>query len=35
MIQNPKNPWVASAAVDPTDIGRVQVRNAYQKAAWG
>ncbi|OPG96153.1 LacI family transcriptional regulator [Chryseobacterium mucoviscidosis] len=31
MIQDPKNPWVASAAVDPTDIGRVQVRYAYQK----
>jgi simple sugar transport system substrate-binding protein len=31
MIQNPKGPWVASAAVDPKDIGRVQVRYAYQK----
>ncbi|MNW25690.1 D-ribose transporter subunit RbsB [compost metagenome] len=31
MIQDPSNPWVASAAVDPTDIGRVQVRYAYQK----
>lgn len=25
MIQDPKNPWVASVAVDPTGIGRVQV----------
>ncbi|MDQ1910365.1 sugar ABC transporter substrate-binding protein [Paenibacillus sp. GD4] len=31
MIQNPKNPWIASAAVDPKDIGRIQVRYAYQK----
>ncbi|WCK55652.1 sugar ABC transporter substrate-binding protein [Aneurinibacillus sp. Ricciae_BoGa-3] len=31
MIQDPKNPWVASAAVDPKDIGRVQVRYVYQK----
>ncbi|BFH61779.1 sugar ABC transporter substrate-binding protein [Paenibacillus azoreducens] len=31
MIQDPKNPWVASAAVDPKDIGRVQVRYGYQK----
>ncbi|WP_248925751.1 sugar ABC transporter substrate-binding protein [Paenibacillus hamazuiensis] len=31
MIQDPKNPWIASAAVDPKDIGRVQVRYAYQK----
>ncbi|MFB5763111.1 sugar ABC transporter substrate-binding protein [Paenibacillus medicaginis] len=31
MIQDPANPWAASAAVDPTDIGRVQVRYAYQK----
>ncbi|MBN6186685.1 sugar ABC transporter substrate-binding protein [Aneurinibacillus sp. BA2021] len=31
MIQNSKGPWVASAAVDPKDIGRVQVRYAYQK----
>lgn len=31
MIQDPENPWVASAAVDPKDIGRVQVRYAYQK----
>ncbi|GIQ68879.1 LacI family transcriptional regulator [Xylanibacillus composti] len=31
MIQDPSNPWIASAAVDPTDIGRVQVRYLYQK----
>ena len=31
MIQNPNGPWVASAAVDSKDIGRVQVRYAAQK----
>ncbi|EFM09780.1 periplasmic binding protein/LacI transcriptional regulator [Paenibacillus curdlanolyticus YK9] len=31
LIQDPKSPWVASAAVDPKDIGRVQVRYLYQK----
>jgi simple sugar transport system substrate-binding protein len=31
MIQDPKSPWVASAAVDPKDIGRIQVRFLYQK----
>ncbi|WCN38406.1 sugar ABC transporter substrate-binding protein [Aneurinibacillus uraniidurans] len=31
MIQNPNGPWVTSAAVDPKDIGRVQVRYAAQK----
>ncbi|MCS7464363.1 sugar ABC transporter substrate-binding protein [Paenibacillus doosanensis] len=31
MIQDTTNPWVASAAVDPKDIGRVQVRYLYQK----
>nr|WP_081667371.1 sugar ABC transporter substrate-binding protein [Paenibacillus pinihumi] len=31
MIQDPATPWVASAAVDPKDIGRVQVRYVYQK----
>lgn len=31
MIQDKKNPWIASAAVDPKDIGRVQVRYLYQK----
>lgn len=30
MIQRDGSPWVASAAVDPTDIGRIQVRYAYQ-----
>ncbi|SFM02713.1 simple sugar transport system substrate-binding protein [Paenibacillus sp. 1_12] len=31
MIQDTKSPWVASAAVDPKDIGRIQVRFLYQK----
>ncbi|TYS61999.1 sugar ABC transporter substrate-binding protein [Bacillus infantis] len=31
MIQDKNSPWVASAAVDPKDIGRIQVRYAYQK----
>jgi simple sugar transport system substrate-binding protein len=31
MIQDPNSPWVASAAVDPKDIGKVQVRYLYQK----
>ncbi|AZB41583.1 LacI family transcriptional regulator [Bacillus sp. FJAT-42376] len=31
MIQKENSPWVASAAVDPKDIGRIQVRYAYQK----
>ncbi|MGG1553347.1 sugar ABC transporter substrate-binding protein [Paenibacillus ferrarius] len=31
MLQDPKSPWVASSAVDPKDIGRVQVRYLYQK----
>jgi simple sugar transport system substrate-binding protein len=31
MIQDKNNPWVASAAVDPKDIGRIQVRYVYQK----
>lgn len=30
MIQKDGSPWVASAAVDPVDIGRIQVRYAYQ-----
>ncbi|MEW4372338.1 sugar ABC transporter substrate-binding protein [Paenibacillus kandeliae] len=33
MIQDTTSPWVASAAVDPTTIGRVQVRYLYQKFA--
>lgn len=31
MIQDPASPWVASAAVDPVSIGKVQVRYLYQK----
>ncbi|GIP37957.1 methylthioribose-binding protein [Paenibacillus sp. J31TS4] len=31
LIQDKSGPWVASAAVDPKDIGRVQVRYLYQK----
>jgi simple sugar transport system substrate-binding protein len=31
LIQDPTSPWVASAAVDPKDIGRIQVRYLYQK----
>ncbi|MGR3766162.1 sugar ABC transporter substrate-binding protein [Rossellomorea sp. NS-SX7] len=31
IIQKEGSPWVASAAVDPKDIGRVQVRFLYQK----
>lgn len=31
LIQDPTSPWVASAAVDPSSIGRVQVRYLYQK----
>lgn len=31
MIQKESSPWVASAAVDPMDIGRIQVRYLYQK----
>jgi len=31
IIQDPATPWVASAAVDPKEIGRVQVRLLYQK----
>ena len=31
MIQKEDSPWVASAAVDPADIGRIQVRYLYQK----
>ncbi|WP_195570992.1 sugar ABC transporter substrate-binding protein [Paenibacillus sp. 1001270B_150601_E10] len=31
MLQDPKSPWIASAAVDPKDIGRIQVRYLYQK----
>ncbi|MCM3627446.1 sugar ABC transporter substrate-binding protein [Paenibacillus glycanilyticus] len=31
MIQDKNSPWVASAAVDPKDIGRVQVRTLYKE----
>lgn len=31
LIQKQDSPWVASAAVDPKDIGRIQVRYLYQK----
>ncbi|MDK8179472.1 sugar ABC transporter substrate-binding protein [Paenibacillus sp. UMB4589-SE434] len=31
MIQDKNNPWVGSAAVDPRDIGRIQVRYLYQQ----
>ncbi|GGG57596.1 sugar ABC transporter substrate-binding protein [Paenibacillus radicis (ex Gao et al. 2016)] len=31
MIQDPASPWVASAAVDPKDIGRIQVRTLYKE----
>ncbi|MEW9110316.1 sugar ABC transporter substrate-binding protein [Cytobacillus gottheilii] len=31
MIQAENSPWAATAAVDPKDIGRIQVRYLYQK----
>ncbi|WP_313892890.1 sugar ABC transporter substrate-binding protein [Psychrobacillus sp.] len=31
MMQKENSPWAASAAVDPMDIGRIQVRYLYQK----
>ncbi|TWT00478.1 sugar ABC transporter substrate-binding protein [Planomicrobium sp. CPCC 101079] len=31
MMQKENSPWLASAAVDPIDIGRIQVRYLYQK----
>ncbi|WP_433745448.1 sugar ABC transporter substrate-binding protein [Falsibacillus pallidus] len=31
LIQDKNSPWIASAAVDPKDIGRIQVRYLYQK----
>ncbi|RLQ93485.1 sugar ABC transporter substrate-binding protein [Falsibacillus albus] len=31
LIQDKTSPWVASAAVDPKDIGRIQVRYLYQR----
>jgi len=33
MIQQANSPWVATTATDPAEVGRVQVRFAYQKIA--
>lgn len=33
MMQKENSPWIASAAVDPNDIGKIQVRYAYQLLA--
>jgi simple sugar transport system substrate-binding protein len=33
MMQKPNSPWVATTATDPAEVGRVQVRFAYQKIA--
>jgi simple sugar transport system substrate-binding protein len=33
LIQQPNSPWVATTATDPSEIGRIQVRFAYQKLA--
>jgi simple sugar transport system substrate-binding protein len=33
MIQQENSPWVATTATDPAEVGRVQVRFAYQKIA--
>lgn len=33
IIQQPNSPWVATTATDPAEVGRVQVRFAYQKIA--
>lgn len=33
MIQQPNSPWVATTATDPAEVGKVQVRFAYQKLA--
>jgi simple sugar transport system substrate-binding protein len=33
MIQQNNSPWVATTATDPAEVGRVQVRFAYQKIA--
>lgn len=33
MMQKDKSPWLSSAATDPAEVGRVQVRFAYQKIA--
>jgi len=33
MMQKENSPWLSSAATDPAEVGRVQVRFAYQKIA--
>lgn len=33
LIQEPNSPWVATAAIDPSEIGEVQARFLYQKIA--
>jgi simple sugar transport system substrate-binding protein len=33
LIQQENSPWVATTATDPAEVGRVQVRFAYQKIA--
>jgi simple sugar transport system substrate-binding protein len=33
LMQSPGSPWVATAATDPADVGRLQVRFLYQKIA--
>ncbi|WP_408009894.1 sugar ABC transporter substrate-binding protein [Pseudalkalibacillus sp. A8] len=33
IIQKENSPWVATAATDPSEVGRAQVRFLYQKAA--
>lgn len=33
LMQKENSPWVSSAATDPAEVGRVQVRFAYQKIA--
>ncbi|MGG1687967.1 sugar ABC transporter substrate-binding protein [Pseudalkalibacillus sp. NRS-1564] len=33
MMQKDNSPWLSSAATDPAEVGRVQVRFAYQKIA--
>jgi simple sugar transport system substrate-binding protein len=32
-MQQENSPWTATAATDPAEVGRVQVRFAYQKIA--
>jgi len=33
LMQSPNSPWVATAATDPSDVGKLQVRFLYQKIA--